>query len=236
MGKNRFIVCCILLLFSLTSLSLRPFLGQMTIARASDGTVVEVEPQVSSASVGGNFTVNVTVVDVENLYGLEVYLSWNASILEPVGIDVRLGLTDGALYNPVYVVENSTQDGEYVLAATSTSEPPAPAPPFNGTGNLVMVTFNVKSPGTSSLTVAAQLYDYPPPDRDPRLAMPIDHSTINGEFSSIIPEISNPAVLLVLMTFTVVAVAFSLRILDKNRTRQDLLAEQKATRYAGQRK
>jgi hypothetical protein len=231
MGKNRFIVCWILLLLSFTSLSLMPFLVHMTIAGASDGTVVEVEPQASSASVGGNFTVNVTVVDVENLYGIEVDLSWNASILEPVGIDVRLGWADGALYSPLYMAENSTQEGEYTLAAASTS-----ATSFNGTGNLVIVTFEVKSSGTSNLTLATQLYDYPPPDRDPRLSMPIDHSTISGVFSSIIPEIPNPAVLLVFMTFTVVAVAFSRRIQDKNRTRQDLLAEQKATRYAGQRR
>jgi len=222
-------------LLALTFLIL--FSAQVTGIRAANQTAVQVDPPVSSAAVGANFTINVTITDVENLYALEVDLYWNASVLDIAKIDVRLGLADGALYNPILPIENSTQEGKYVLAATSYK----PAPPFNGTGNIVTVTFNVKNPGTSSLNLEAQLADYSPDTG----SSPIDHSTINGTFNSIIPEMPNIAILLVFATLTAAVAVFSQRILSRTRPKrvqsrsrqlgQNLLVKEKGTRYAGKR-
>jgi hypothetical protein len=236
MGKDRFMALDILLLLILASPLFLGSLAQATDANAVSGTIVEVEPHASFSTVGGNFTVNVTITDVQNLYAFEVDLFWNASVLEAVGTDVRLGSAEGVLHSPFYPVENSVYEGKYVLAVTSYGS----APSFNGSGIIVGVAFNVKSQGTSSLTLETQLYDYPPPDRDPRISLPIDHSTIDGMFVSAIPEIPSPTVLFVFATLTAVTVAFSRKTPGKTRhrrlrsclrrPRQSLLVEEKVTK------
>jgi hypothetical protein len=171
-----------------------PFIIQVAVVQATPETIVKVEPSVSSADVGEIFTIKIMVLDVQNLYGVEVNLYWNSSILEPVNIDIRLNETDGVLYNPIYTAENSTQKGKYILVATSMN----PAPPFNGSGNIVKVTFNVTNSGNSILHLETQLYDYPPPDREPRISFPIEHTTIDGSVS-VIPEF--PSIIIPLLFF-----------------------------------
>jgi hypothetical protein len=178
---------------------------RLNAAQASPETVVEVVPYASSANVSQTFTVNVTIVDVQNLYGLDARVYWNSSILEAVNIDVRLGQADGVLYNSPYPIENSTQPGTYAIAATSTP----PAPSFNGSGNIVRITFKVTGPGYSNLDLETQLSDYPPPDREPRVSLPIQHTTIGGHFSMIIPEIPGSAILVAFMILTASTLLFS---------------------------
>lgn len=181
-----------------------PLMILVAVVQATSETIVKVEPSSSSANVGETFTINITVLDVQNLYSIKVTLYWDSSILEPVNITDRLGETDGVLCNPIYMVENSTYLGEYVLAATST----APASPFNGSGNVARITFNVTNIGNSALHLETQLYDYPPPDREPPISLPIDHVTIDGSFS-IIPEFPNIIILFLFMTLAVFAIIFA---------------------------
>src|SRR3989339_665808 len=142
---------------------------------------VKVEASSSNPHVGKAFTVTISVANVQNLYGIEVILRWDSSILEATKIDTRLGVetyADGVLHEstdtpPLFIAENTltTAKNEYRLVATSTS----PAPPFSGSGNIVTITFNPLTTGSSQLTVESQLSDYPPTDRDPRVSQPIDH-------------------------------------------------------------
>jgi hypothetical protein len=194
-------------------ISISPFLLHLVIVEASPQTVVSVEPQDSSANIGGTFAVNITVADVENLYGLEVTLSWNSSVLTVANIDDRIGHADGVLNNVVYVVQNSSQENSYSIAATSTN----PAPPFNGTGNIARITFTVLNTGDSNLEIEAQLTDYPPPNRDPRVSLPIAHATINGFFHSMLPEFSGSTILTILMTLTLLTAIFYTRERKKSR-------------------
>jgi hypothetical protein len=194
------------------------FLIRTSCVQASQGTVVEVLPNAISAEVGKSFTINITVLDVQNLYGLDVTVYWNSSVLKPVNVDVRLGRTnnDGVLYNssltsPPYIVVNSTQDGQYEIAGGSE----APAPSFNGTGNIVRITFKVIDSGYSSIDLESQLSDYPPSDREPRISLPIQHSTIGGHFSATVVEIPNSAILLGFAFLTVSALALSKKIRSK---------------------
>jgi hypothetical protein len=209
--------------------------------RASQGTVVEVLPNTISADVGQLFAINITVLDVQNLYGLDVTVDWNSSVLQLVNIDLRLGHTDtdGVLYNSSltsspYIAVNSTQGGHYEIAATSE----APAPSFSGTGNIARITFNVTAPGHSSIDLGSQLYDYPPPDREPRISWPIPHSTVGGQFSTTVEEIPNSAILLAFALLTVSALATSKKTIGKRAppsvlhdTKQDFLTKRKT--YAG---
>jgi hypothetical protein len=177
-------------------------------ASALPDTSVIVEPNESSAIVGDSFSVNVTIVDVQNLYGLEAILSWNSTILALVNVEVQLGQDGGVLNAPIYVAENSTQGSRYTVSATSTN----PAPSFNGTGNIVRLNFSVIGLGTSELDLQTQLYDYPPSDRDPRLSLPITHADVDGLFQSAIPEFPSHLVLVAALMLTLFSAALSKHI------------------------
>jgi hypothetical protein len=200
-------------------LSLPPsFLVRTSAVRAAEGTVVKVLPNLVTADVGQSFVINVTVVDVQNLYGLDVTVNWNSTVLQLTTVDVRLGYidTDGVLYNSSatsspYIAINSTQDGQYEIAGTSE----APAPSFNGTGNIVQLTLKVIDSGNSTFGLGSELYDYPPPDRMPRISLPIEHSQVDGQFTTTIGEIPDSAVLLIFVLLTVAVVAVSRKMKRK---------------------
>jgi hypothetical protein len=220
------------------------FLIRTSFVDASSGTVVEVLPNDISADVGQSFTINITVLNVQNLYGLDVIVEWDSSVLQLLNIDIRLGYTDtdGVLYNSTptsspYIVKNSTLDGQYEIAATSE----APAPSFNGTGNIVRLTFKVINSGDSSIDLEPPspsiylLWDYPPPDREPRISLPIPHSTVGGQFSTTVAEIPNLDLLLVFVLLTASVAVLSEKTKRKHAppfvldgTKQDLLTEGKA--------
>ena len=153
---------------------------QIATVKATPGTTIRVEPYASIAQVGESFTINVTLTDVQNLYGVEVALHWNASILRIVNVDVRLGNEshpDGILHEPIFIAKNETvqNEGRYLLAGTSTT----PADPFSGGGNIVKLTFNVTGVGSCKIDLITELRGKPPPGE---LAPLIEHTTIDGFF------------------------------------------------------
>jgi hypothetical protein len=217
------------------------FLALNFIVRAgfAQGTVVEVLPSAISAGVGQSFAINITVVDVQNLYAVDVIVNWNSSVLQLVNADVRLAPADadGVLYNSsldsVFIETNNlTSPGSYEISATSVG----PAPSFNGTGNIVIITFNVTGSGYSSIDLTeSQLWGiyytvmgY--------IAMPIDHSTVGGQFSTTTTvEIPNSVIFPVFTVLTVSALVLSRKMTKKVHSpqvfdgiKQDLLTEEKA--------
>lgn len=167
----------VVLLLALTLLP--PYMFRLPIVQASSQTIVKVDPNTSSANLSAKFTINIKIIDVQDLYAVEVTLNWNSSVLTLANIDTRLGEADGVLYGSPFIAENSTKLGKYSLAATSVG----PAPPFNGSGTIVKIAFEVTGLGNSQLDLGSQLYDYAPPDRNPRISLPIDHTTIGGFFA-----------------------------------------------------
>lgn len=171
------------------------FVSQVTVTNAYSETEVSVNPVVNVAKPGESFIVNITVTDVQNLYGVEVTVLWNASFIKLVEINVKLGVethSDGILHEPIFIAKNQTDNdkGEYSIAGTSTE----PAPPFNGSGNIVTLTFMVINSGSCPLNIETKLADWPPPDREPRISQPIPHMTISGFWRSFtIQELINSA-------------------------------------------
>ena len=159
----------------------------MTLANASPATQVRVGPYESIAQVGESFTINVTLADVQNLYGIEVILRWDPSLLQVVSADVHLGVEshpDGVLHEDILIAKNETRNdvGRYWLAATSyNSTGDIPPPSFNGSGNIVRLTFNVTNVGSCELSLETELRGKPPPGG---IAPPIDHTTIDGFFTT----------------------------------------------------
>lgn len=192
---------------------------QTSVSQVSE-TTVSVEPNESSANVGEKFAVNFTIRSVQNLYGVGLTVKWNTSILGLEVFGVRFGESDGVLFNPIYIAENLTFDGSYYLSATSTN----PAPSFNGSGNIAKLTFRVLALGETKIDLQTQLYDYPPPDRDPRMSLPIAHTTIDGIFSGIVPEFPNAAIFLVFFTL-VFLWAFLVKKTSRTRISKNLIVD-----------
>jgi hypothetical protein len=150
----------------------------MVKTEAASSTVVEVKPQKPFAQIGETFTVNITVANVQNLYGVEVALYWDPSILKLLTAEVQLDVEEhphGVLYKPISVYKNETFQGQgkYIVAGSST----APAPSFNGSGNIVRVTFNVTNLGSCELGLATKLASNLITTTG---VAPIKHETVNG--------------------------------------------------------
>ena len=181
-------------------------------SQASSSTPVAVKPSANTARVGETVTINITLANVQNLYALDVTLQWNASALQVLGADSRLGVeshSDGVLHTEIQVVEdNATQEiGQYHLVATSI----APAAPFSGSGNIAIIAFNVTSLGHSELVLTTELADY-----NPEGSSFIDHTDINGTVDSVIPEFPNAAVFALFLILATLIVLVSKRLLTKN--------------------
>ena len=156
-------------------------LTQTTPANATPEPMIKVEPYANFAQVGEPFTINISLTDVQNLYGVDVSLSWDASILQIVDADVRLGVerySDGVLHETVniYWSKINNTSGKYCLVASSQK----PAPPFSGKGTIVRITFNATDTRGCKLDIEATLANSEIP------SMPIPHTTIDGFFGRLI--------------------------------------------------
>ncbi|MGF3522079.1 MAG: cohesin domain-containing protein [Candidatus Bathyarchaeia archaeon] len=153
-------------------------------------TVVQVEPAHVTAAMDETFTVKIVINNVENLYGVDVILSWNNTILQVISANHTLGVEshqNGVLHEaadaPIYVAEDNAdqQIGSYHLLATSQN----PAPPFSGSGTIATVTFKVIHVGHSELKLQTELADFPAEGEPSNF---IDHVDVGGSVDSVIPE------------------------------------------------
>jgi len=189
-------------------------------ANASPATVVKVEPHSSVVSVGESFTINITVTDVQNLFGVQVTLYWDPSILQVSKVNVRLGVEshpDGILHEipqtaPIYFYKNEIAqvEGNYTLAASST----APASSFNGSGNIVRITFNVINVGSCSLNLETKLASKPRPGEG---SLPIEHSKIDGFFGQEAQQPTTWSYTPIIIAVIIVAVATTIVVFFQKR-------------------
>jgi len=116
-------------------------------AYAVSSTTVSVSPSTVTAFVGQNFTVNVTVSDVYDLYGWQFRLNWTAGLIDVVNVTegsfLKLG---GGTY--FYWDVNATA-GRMVADCTLLGNVPG----VSGSGTLATITFNVKGAGESPLAL-----------------------------------------------------------------------------------
>jgi len=162
------------------------FLQMLTLTRinviaASTDTIVMVVPMENTAKIGETFTIHIAIIDVTNLFGLEVALDWDEKILQLTKADLLLGVEshpNGVLHEPVYN-ETVSEPGKYQIIATSVG---VETPSFNGSGNIVRMTFNVTKGGSSELNLTVKLVDKPQPGR---VAALITHTTKNGSFNTL---------------------------------------------------
>jgi hypothetical protein len=194
-------------------------------------TVVKAVPSASAPHLGETLTVDITITDVQNLYGLDVTLRWNTSVLEFQNANNQLGVESnpgGVLHEilpdaSVYIAEENVSQttGEYNLVATSVG----PAPSFDGSGTIATITFTVVGLGRSELDLESELADYPPPGGSSNL---IEHTDAGGSVEAVPAEAPPISIPWTLFIISLILIAFGLAIigwaLSRKRKKKNLNA------------
>jgi hypothetical protein len=141
----------------------------LSLGKASAIKTLYVDP--SSVTSTDEFTIDIEVSDVTNLYGYEFKLGYDTSILDAT--EVMIG---SFLNEPTYPVVQEINDADgYVSVGVLSLNP---ADPKSGSGTLANITFQV----TGSDSCALDLYDSVLGDYD---VNPIDHTVNDGYFSNL---------------------------------------------------
>ncbi len=186
-------------------------LSQFVVCQKSP--IVSVTPSYVSAREGDALAFNVTISDVENLYGIDLTIGWNNSMLIAQNVTPHLGVESqagGVLHEtvdyPIIIVESalSQETGQYRLVATSQGA----AASFNGTGIIASIVFNVTKAGKSEISVQSELADHPQPGET--ISELIIHEDVGSSLDvSPIPEFPQMAVLAILAVGVAVTVIWS---------------------------
>ena len=172
--------------FCMLILTLAITIAFLSGVNANPQTIVKVEPYQNVFGLGQQFTANITITDVQDLFGLEVGLYWNSSVLKLLTTGIMLGVEshpNGVLYGNITKSE-TIGSGNYLLWGTSIGQQ---TPSFNGSGTIVTLTFNVTSIGSSELELYTELYNKASVGS---IASPIENSAQNGYYSPIYISIS----------------------------------------------
>jgi len=107
--------------------------------------VVRVFPSLVTADVGQNFSINVTISDVLNLYGWEFRLSWNPTLINAVNAVEGPFLKNGG--ETFFSYSINTTAGHMIVDCTLLGMVPG----VSGSGTLSIITFYVKNAGECPL-------------------------------------------------------------------------------------
>lgn len=164
------------LLLSILTLISPVFFG---VNFAQPPTIMYVDPPNLSIPLGTQFTVDIKVLAVNNLYAFEFWLGYDTNFLDAIDV------VNGSFLNPPshVVVKNINDTAGYInFGWTSIS----PAPPANGDGTLATITFTCTASGKTPLHLySTSLFDF--------LNNPILHGTKDGTVTQIPPWFIKPA-------------------------------------------
>jgi hypothetical protein len=152
---------------------------------ASGTTVVRVNPPLIeywANATGQQFTINVTINNVTNLYGFDLEFKWNTSYLAYVNRSVYVpnnaSSPYGVLWSPVLQIEDqvNTTAGTYWIAYASMY----PASSFNGSGTVFNMTFRILHHPQQPEPNASIALDLNSTDLSNNIGDPIPHTSEDG--------------------------------------------------------
>jgi len=111
---------------------------------------VGVSPVTATAGVGDSISISVVASQTENLFGFQFNIEYNSSILSFVDISEGTFLNNNGADNTFCVTPKTETSGlikNYACTRTQKGE-------VSGTGTLAIVTFDVLSAGTSTVTLS----------------------------------------------------------------------------------
>lgn len=124
--------------------------------------LVEISPDHRQIAIGTTTTVDIRIVDVLNLYGAEVHIVYDptvVSIVDASPITLGVQIAPGDFPYPDYVGVNSADNISGTLDFALTQS--LPRPPANGTGVMGTITFVGLQEGTSSVTISSTILSDP---------------------------------------------------------------------------
>jgi len=144
--EKRWLTCIhALLLLSLIMSIAQVFVDSVSAAP----TTVRVSPPSITAEVGNNFSINMTISNVLNLYAWEFKLGWNPALLDLVNVSEGSFLRAGG--DTFFTYKTNTTFGYMIVDCTLLGLVPG----VSGSGTLTTITFHVKTAGECPL----DLYD-----------------------------------------------------------------------------
>jgi hypothetical protein len=192
-------------------------ISSINAALAQSNTVVKAVASSSQPRIGDTLTVNITISNVQNLFGVDVTLSWNTTVLSVTDAKSLLGVEshpEGVLHesgiDTLLVAQDtaSQEIGQYTLTATSVGSASA----FSGNGIIATLTFNVTNTGATGLQVTSDLSDHPATGQNSNF---ITH-TDTADSVNVIPEYPSLIVLTLIMALATAALVVSKKRLSKN--------------------
>ena len=124
--------------------------------------VVKIEPDHRQIAVGMTTTVDIDILGAMNLYGAEVHIAYDSTVVHVVDMDPGtpgVQVTLGDMPYPDYVASNVADNiaGSLSLAVNQL-EPRLPA---MGDGTMGTITFHAVGPGLSAVTISSTLLSDP---------------------------------------------------------------------------
>jgi hypothetical protein len=123
--------------------------GMEAVNTNSSTATIYVEPQTSWGNVGQNFTVNICISNVADLYGWEFKMGWNSTILDAVDVSEEPFLKSGGSTFFMHKINNTL--GYMIVDCTLLGNVPG----VSGGGTLAAIKFYVETVGECPL----DLYD-----------------------------------------------------------------------------
>ena len=180
------------------------------VVRIGDAASTNLSLEPSSQTVGAigdNFTVNVNIADVSNLYGYELEVYYNSTLMNGTQVTEGPFLNESGSNQPFFSVVsftdhyNSTEGVVWITATLVGS-----VPGVSGGGILVTIQFKSIALGNS---VPLQLTDVALSDPD---ASPISYEVLPGGTVTVVPEFTSLIAVLTLITASTFAILVRKRV------------------------
>ena len=169
MNRKIIIVACLVAILVVV-------LAYVILSSPPSSTVLSVEPQTAQGTTGQNFTINVSISDVTDLYSWQIELSWNPSLLNVTNImegPLLKSSGNSTFFSPV--INNA--EGNLSVLCTRLYSFGSSVTGVSGNGTLMTVQFEVIRSGACDLN----LYDTQLLDSHRNA---INHTAQSGHFSA----------------------------------------------------
>lgn len=127
----------------IASMLLSLVFSNVNVGPAQIQTTLYIDPPSVTVPVSSNFTVNINVADVVDLFAWQAWLTFDPSLMEIIGYAPGPFLPPPTV-NPPPIIDNVAG---YILAGDSRISPPG----ASGSGTLAKITFHCKAPGSGLL-------------------------------------------------------------------------------------
>ncbi|MGB9591564.1 MAG: cohesin domain-containing protein [Candidatus Kryptoniota bacterium] len=122
------------------------------IAQAQSQPLLKIDPSQMGLKPGDQAAFTLQVFGVQDFYGVEVHLQYDAQIIEILDSDPSkegVQCKSGDIFDQGFIAQNTATNGRIDFAATLLN----PAPPFHGDGQLLECLMRGKNMGSSPITI-----------------------------------------------------------------------------------